>query len=186
MVLPKGAYEVFQRKTLTKMARAALRQLRPHMPSRAMRRDSFIAIDRNQIAYVVIPYYWALYVHEGRGSLRPGNPPKFLVWFANKRDDPRTRGGTRYPRREKDRVRLTKAQWDAGLRANKARRKRGLGPYMIVRKFQGKHTQANRFIDRALSNFSNDIAPVVWEEWTKFMESQMISDRATARMRVFS
>lgn len=48
-----------------------------------------------------IPHYWATYVHDGRGTVRPKRG-KWLVWFKDIRKDPRLYGG--YP------VRLSEAK----------------------------------------------------------------------------
>src|SRR5690349_17805389 len=52
-----------------------------------------------------IPHYWAIYVHDDRGSFGPGSPatrpPKalFLVWFRNPNNDPRLAAGLQVMRR---------------------------------------------------------------------------------------
>lgn len=46
-----------------------------------------------------IPHYWATYVHDGRGTVRPRRG-KWLVWFKDARKDPRNYGG--YPIRLSD------------------------------------------------------------------------------------
>lgn len=60
------------------------------------------------------PHYWSKFYHDGRGPSR-GNP--ILVWFRNPRNDPRNRGG-KYPVRESDRRRLTKAEFQKWSRVN--------------------------------------------------------------------
>ncbi len=41
---------------------------------------------------LVVPHYWAAYVHDGRGPVRPGSAT-LLVWFRNPNNDPRLNGG---------------------------------------------------------------------------------------------
>jgi hypothetical protein len=82
---------------------------------------------------IFVPQYWAEYVHDGRRriSLPRG---RFLCFFPNKADDPRTTGGMRYPTRYSQVVarRLSSNEFDDFLRQNRERAEAGLGPIMVV------------------------------------------------------
>ena len=84
-------------------------------------------------AVVYLPHYWAEYVHDGRDgiSLPPG---QYMIYFPDKRDDPRTAGGTRYPTRQAQAKarRLTRGEFRDFMRVNRDRAAAGLPPIMVV------------------------------------------------------
>lgn len=181
--------EQFQRRTLQALAKEARRRARPLIPSRTLRRSMQIFIDRNTTVYLQIPYFWALYVHDGRGPYsvhsraRKGRrQPRYLVWFKNPRDDPRTQGASKYPKREKEIRQLTLAQWEYGLERNKERSPGN--PYMIVVRSVNKTTPANPFFEKGLAGFDAHAAPIVKAEFEKFLLSQLIGDEDTVSLRL--
>lgn len=115
------------------LVRAAMDQARPGIPSRTLRRDLLAELDPSgRTAFVVSPYYWALHVHDGTKAVwhAPTSGGKRLyVFYRNKRDDPRTDGGRRYPRRAAAMRPLTDDEYDKALRRNRERRKRGQPPF---------------------------------------------------------
>lgn len=89
---------------------------RPSIPSRTLA-DSMQLILREGGIDVYIPYYWALYVHDGRGSFRMP-PGKFMVWFRDPKQDPRLSGG--YPMRVSERQHLSAEEFHDLLEQNRA------------------------------------------------------------------
>jgi len=93
--------------------------------------------ESNAVIKLFIPHYWAIYVHDGRGSYGPGSPAtrgkpaRFLVWFRNPNNDPRLRAGLQAIRRNQVR-RLTKEQFKFWLDQNKLARRLGLPAPMVV------------------------------------------------------
>lgn len=58
---------------------------------------------------LIVPHYWAAYVHDGRGPVRPKSAT-MLVWFRNPNNDPRLSGG-RSPVRARGAKRLSSGQF---------------------------------------------------------------------------
>lgn len=83
-----------------------------------------------------VPHFWAVILHDGRGPVYPGVNARYLVFFVNSRDDPRLSEG--YPVDPNDGRRLTKAEFEFGIRENERRYKLnpggGRSQYMIVMK----------------------------------------------------
>lgn len=131
-----------------------------------------------EFADLTIPHYWAIYVHDGRGPVRPVRR-SWLVWFTNPRDDPRLRGG--YPVRESDIIRLTRDEFQQGLEENRARAAAGLPPYMIVTKYSGP-TAPNRFFEDLI--ILDRAGTVVLDEFQRFVDEQVTGEADTARARL--
>lgn len=105
--------------------------VRGMIPSRQLRAALELIIEENEgRAILFIPHYWAVFYHDGRGKVRPQTAKK-LVFFDNKNDDPRLRGG-RYPETLAQVRRLTRNEYARGLRINRERRRRGQRPFMFV------------------------------------------------------
>ena len=63
------------------------------------------------IAAVEVPFYWAVYYHDGRGSIR-ARPGHKIVYFKDPDDDPRINGAARnYPKRAAEIKKLSKRQF---------------------------------------------------------------------------
>jgi len=119
------------RRVLQELGERELRVVSKAIGSRTLRAAIRLIINESEErADLFIPHYWAIYYHDGRGSVHPVNARK-LVFFDNHHDDPRLRGGRR-PVRESEVKRLTKAQYEAGLRENQNRARLGLRPFMYV------------------------------------------------------
>lgn len=125
--------EVFIERVLTALAAVARRRVLKRIPSETLRRTLGVAIVPPR-AILFLQHYWALYVHDGRGSVRPRSAT-WLVWFTDPKDDPRLAGG--YPVRLSQVRRLTRAQFLDGLRRNREAAARGTKPFMVVRKVSG-------------------------------------------------
>ena len=80
--------------------------------------------NRRHRVNIQIPHYWALYLNDGRGVVRPQDA-KVLVWFQDPTDDPRTGNGRRFPVRARNRKKLSKEAYYAGLRENVRREHAG-------------------------------------------------------------
>lgn len=78
--------------------------------------------------------YWALFVHDGHGTIAPTRA-RFLVYYADKADDPRRPGG-QTPDRLADERRLTAREFQQGLAENRRRQQTnpagGPNQFMIV------------------------------------------------------
>jgi len=92
------------------------------LESRTLRRALTCRVDATGAtvdAILSVPHYWAVYYHDGRGSIT-AKKGKFLVWFASIEDDPRV-NTTGYPVRVTDRrkLRLSKEQFKRLHKAGK-------------------------------------------------------------------
>lgn len=63
-----------------------------------------------------IPHYWAIYVHDGRGTFA-APAGKYLIWFRDPRNDPRHRGN--YVERLSEKRTLTKQDFEFWLGENR-------------------------------------------------------------------
>ncbi len=99
--------------------------------SRTLKAAVRLIVDENEErADLFIPHYWAIWYHDGRGRVSPVNARK-LVFFDNKNNDPRIRGG-RLPETRAQVRRLTRLEYQEGLRINQERARLGLRPFMFV------------------------------------------------------
>jgi hypothetical protein len=126
---------------------AALRaRLAVSRASRQLTEAMQVIRDSDDLVRLHIAHYWAIYLHDGRGSMGP-KKAKFLVYFNNPHEDPRL-PGARYPRRAAQVRRLTKQQFYFWLEQNRLARERGTRPPMIIVKrvgpAKGKHFFGNR------------------------------------------
>lgn len=126
-----------------------------------------------------IPYFWAVYLHQGRTDpIRPVRA-RVLVWFANPlRDDPRLDGG--YPRTQGQQVRLTASQYREGLAANREARRNGAPPVMIVRKIVTKSVDPKPFFSTdpggGMSAFPA-VAEKIIAEWIREQLQKMLREK---------
>lgn len=111
----------------------ARRYLLNRQGSKTLADDISFQDEGNGQGVVYVPHYWAEYVHDGRGSINLP-PGQYMIFFPDKRDDPRTSGGTRYPTRQHQAKarRLTHGEFADFVRANRDRAAAGLPPIMIV------------------------------------------------------
>lgn len=124
----------FQRKLLQKLADAAKSYSRPKIPSQTLRNSAYtVVLNDNKTAYVEIPEYWAIYVHDGRGAFGPRRPGSVLVYFRNPKNDPRLAPTGKSPIRYSQTKRLTQPQFSYWLRQNQKARALGVPVPMIVR-----------------------------------------------------
>lgn len=164
-----------KRSILTQTIKKAYRKVKPKIPSRTLRQALRWEVTPRPRAFLEVPHYWAVYYHEGvRGPIRPRRS-KYLVWFQKAKDDPRLNNGVG-PVRGRDIRRLTKQQWEDGLRRNYLRRRRGLRPFMIVvrskRGFRGVP-----FFNRAFSpagfgsgGLIRDMEKIAIQEFDKYLK----------------
>lgn len=182
MVLPTTVEDKVIRRMLQRLGDTAALRVRPVIPSKTLREGLKVFIDRNRDAVLRIPHYWAVFVHDGRGVVRPVRA-RWLVWFQNPADDPRTDFGRKYPIRKEDVRRLTKAQWEAGLAENARRRAAGAEPFMIVTKVSGP-VRARPFFDQGLQTFPEEGEEIIAEELEKFVLKGMdnFEDKAVGKI----
>lgn len=134
-----------------------------------------------------IPYYWAIYVHDGRGPVTMP-PGKFMVYFRNIEDDPRIRGG--YAKTRADRQHLSPGEFQYFMEINRQARALGQPPVMIVKRTVGR-VSPNRFFTKGLAGVAvPSISQVAQDEFSRYVTStlrlagiQFVKDTATALLR---
>lgn len=139
--------------------------------------------DGEASAAIVIPHYWAVYYHDGRGGFAAPEG-RFLVYFADADDDPRLDGG--YPVRAQDIVRLTRAQFYDGLARNRERAEAGEGPFMFVVRSVGP-AGAHPFFDRLAEGAALRMDLFAEFAIDSFVQENLDEEgpqRATARVRL--
>jgi hypothetical protein len=118
------------RRVLEELGARELRLVKGRIGSRTLRAALTLIINESeQRADLFIPHYWAIWYHDGRGSVSPVNARK-LVFFDDPNDDPRIKGGR--PVRESQVRRLTADQYREGLKRNRERAAQGRRPFMYV------------------------------------------------------
>lgn len=109
------------------------RTLRRAVSSRKVSKNSAVA---------EVPHYWAPAYHDGRGIARPRRRRGgVLVWFKDPINDPRLFGGQAPLTRP---GRLTKAQFQVGLRENRKRPRSD--PFMIIAKASPRFASPRRSV----------------------------------------
>ncbi len=121
-----------------------------------------------------IPHYWAIWYHDGRGSVSPVTARK-LVFFDDPRDDPRIKGGR--PVKESQVRRLTRAQYQEGLRRNRLRPP-GSRPFMYVVDSVGP-SRPQPFFTQLAEGAAERAAPVVEREFERELLSWIDNDPDT-------
>ncbi len=189
MTLTTTTREAFNRRVLLRMLRLARDRVRPLVPSRTLRRDMQLFVDRSERGILQFPYYWAVYVHDGRGPFgvhsrarRGRRKPSVIVWFKNPKDDPRTNGGRDYPRRERQVRQLTRAQYEEGLKRNRQRSKGN--PFMVVVKRVNSSRPGVPFIDRGLRGFDRFAGRIAQEEFSRLVNAEIFSDEDSVSIRL--
>lgn len=138
-------------------------------------------IDAKGQGRVTVPYHWAHYVHDGRSEIRL---PKgeYLIFFPNKRDDPRTDGGENYPVREFQARSLSPEQFKHFDGINKQRRALNQPPIMIVT----RHVKAPRadkiipFFAEGLKPLGGLAGPIVGPKMRELLSDLTVIDKETA------
>lgn len=98
-------------------------------------------------ALLITPYYWAYYVHEGRGPSK-GN----IIYYLNSRHDPRVKGGYPVTKAEAVARRFTREQFIDAMIADNSRAARGLPRRMIVTDYV-RGTKPRHFFNDAMLSF---------------------------------
>jgi hypothetical protein len=123
--------EKIVRKVLEAIGPKELERVRVTIGSSTLRNAlRLIIVESEARANLFIPHYWAVFYHDGHGTILPRKARK-LVFFDDPNDDPRLNSGES-PERAADLRRLTEEQYREGLRRNRDRAARGERPFMYV------------------------------------------------------
>ena len=182
----------FRAAVLRRIAEVGEVRAKKWIPSRTLEKALRIkqAVTRpGRGAQLFIPHYWALYAHDGRRGFTAIGPRKFLVFFADPRNDPRTDGGRDYPVRVSQVKKLTKAQFDKGMRINRQREKQGEPPfsYMKVLKSVGpaRGTPFFEMLNTVAPSLQFEAHRFVGSMFSEFMQREVIvNEKKTAKVKM--
>lgn len=156
----------------TVLAREFLRSLDG---SHTLQREMGFAVDgvndHEAVGRVTVPFHWALYVHDGRRRVvAPAG--HYLCFFPNKRDDPRTSGGTDYPATpaiQRAAHKLNAEEFYFYLEENRLRQEAGQEPVMIVTRTVGPVTKKIQFFDVGLRPLQRETSLIVPGQFRLFL-----------------
>ncbi len=164
------------KKILMELGERELRLVKKSIGSKTLRAAVRLIVDESkQRADLFIPHYWAIYYHDGRGSVSPRSARK-LVFFDNPNDDPRLAGG--YPVRASQVQRLTREQYNEGLRRNQERARKGGRPFMYVVDGVGP-SKPKPFFKRLSQGSAQRAEPIVRKEFERELLAWIDSDTDT-------
>ncbi len=162
--------------------------IKPQIPSRQLR-DALQRRNRGLEGDLFLPHYWAVIVHDGRGSFGPSSA-KFLVYFQNPDDDPRKPT----PQRAANQSSLTPTQFRAGVAENRRREAAnpGGGPFqfmIIVVNDDGSPgrvgpASGTPFFSQGGRAFENAADDIVFRELDRFIRREVPREFKKARIRL--
>lgn len=151
--------EELMREILTAVGEAELSRVKQFIGSRTLREAIFLAVYASlDEAKLIVPHYWAVYYHDGRGAISPTSASKLVFFDQPLENDPRLLGA--YPRRSSEIRRLTREEFEEGLQRNAERRAQGLGPFMFVVDAVGP-SRPHPFFEQLSNNAANRAGPTV-------------------------
>jgi hypothetical protein len=179
--------EALTARLLRELGEAGVRMARLGIRSATLRD----ALRFEQLSYkhgrLIVPHYWAIYQHDGRGPVLPRSK-RYIVFFRDPNDDPRLAGG--YPVRFKDVRRLTGDEFRRGLEENRrlfeANPAGGKQQFMVVRDDVGPtRPQASYpFFTKGMVRFPALVERMVAEFLRAEIKRLAVSDRSTATLRL--
>lgn len=163
------------RTVLRELGEQELRVVRKTVGSKTLRAAMTLIIEESEErGSLFVPHYWAVWYHDGRGSVSPVTARK-LVFFDDPRNDPRIKGGR--PVRESDVKRLTAEQYREGLRRN-ALRPPGSRPFMYVVDSVGP-SRPRPFFDQLSVGAAKRADPIVLREFERELLRWVDRDKDT-------
>lgn len=130
-------------------------------------------------AFVGVPHYWAVYYHDGRGSVRAKG--LYLVWFRDKASDPRLAGG--YPVKRSQIRHLTPDQFQEGLEKNREAKAAGEPAVMIYVPSVGP-ADGRPFLRDGLVGVVDDAHNISKAAFAEYVLSVIPKEKATATIRL--
>lgn len=166
----------FTRLLANKLAVAGLRRARPGIfqASKTLARAARAVVVNDNEAWIYIPHYWALMVHDGR---LPFSKDRIMVWFRDPRDDPRLVNG-QTPERVSQLRSLSKQEFAYWSARNRLADPTGLNPEkrpMVVTKVIRKGTPARPFFSNkeGMAGFSREARLRAGQEWSAFLAAEV-------------
>lgn len=154
------------------------------------KRGRYLRTKRGISGRLNIPYYWAIFVHQGRD---PFTSETMMVWWRNPEDDPRrARFGGITPQRRSQLRSLTQQEYRDAVEARRAHIAAGgsalTAPVIITRAIR-KATPAKPFFSNTggMSGFGQQGRAIIARRFDQFVkgslgDSAQVRDSATARI----
>lgn len=140
--------------------------------ARAIRNDLdiiFLSESEEEVeAAVQTEFYWALYYHDGRGPISfEAKPGRFMVFYADPKEDPRTNGGTDYPKRVTDvrPLRLGKGEFRRLMESGRLIAVKSVGP-----------ADPHPFFEVGMRNASKRASKAIVAAFGQFVRQQLDDD----------
>lgn len=130
-------------------------------------------------AFVGVPHYWAVYYHDGRGTVRARS--RYLVWFRDKASDPRLAGG--YPVTRSQIRHLTPDQFQEGLQKNREAKAAGEPAVMIYVPSVGP-ADGHPFLRDGLVGVTDDAHRIARTAFSEYVLKIIPKEKATATIRL--
>jgi hypothetical protein len=166
--------EKIMREILTAVGEAELERVKKLIGSETLRRAIYLAVYATlDEAKLIIPHYWAVYYHDGRGSVTPVSASKLIFFDEPLVNDPRLDGA--YNRRAADIQVLTRDQYLDGLEQNRERRAQGLPPFMFVVDAVGP-SRPRPFFDQLSNNSANRNGPTIARIFDRHIQELVQND----------
>lgn len=190
----KEAQEIIQA-ALVELATRSYRHFYPRVPSKTLQRAMSVEMGKDvpdllpSQAALVIPHYWAVYLHDGRGPVWPDRA-RYIVFFRRIEDDPRVDGGKNYPVRASDIRKLSSSEYNYGLLRNRLAAQQGLPPYMyVLRNPDGSPRPAGKFTGNTSwflekTDVASQSTPAIYDLLDQYVMRNVINDTAIARAKI--
>ena len=114
---------------------------------------------------IYLPHYWAIYVHDGRGPIFKEH---LMIWYKDRRQDPRLRTTGGYPKRKRQVAKFRKGELARDIKAGKiGGMAHSVGPVAPSKFFSNRS---------GMRGFKKDIVvPLVTARWKKHIASRIKS-----------
>lgn len=160
-----------------RILREGLVQSRAACPSTSLRFSLRVEVLDERRGAIFTPYYWARYYERGNFGVKPG---KFIVFYPNKEDDPRTAKGAAYPvkpeqiKRFRNLSKDEKDQIRADIKAGRA-----IATRQGTKGFAGVH-----FFDEAGERLSETAGPIARRTIDEFLTDVLPSETREIRIAI--
>lgn len=187
MAVDPRAVQVRMERLMDELGAAGKRLASSAIQSETLRRALVFERISFRWGRLVVPHYWAIYQHDGRGRVTPVRA-KMLVYYADPNDDPRLSGG--YPVRLSDVRRLTGAEFEEGLEKNRelyaANPGGGRQQFMRVRKASGptRPSRSYPFFEKGMVAFPAQAAEIIDRFVSREMRAFARVEKSTATLRI--
>ena len=156
------AGEALQRQVLRALGREGIKFVKPKIvakphdrPVKALQDALRAELRSDTHLAIVVPHYWALYVHDGRRAPVRAQRGGFLIWFKDPKDDPRLIGGVT-PERASQLRHLSAGEFRRIMRERHQDLLDGRDPKVVVTTQVNKSTAGSYFFTKGMKEFNRE------------------------------